>query len=252
MINLLRAEWIKLRTVTMNWVLAGIAVAFPLLIVLLNAFFRGDEADFTSRQLLDVITGSSFIPSLLIGAIAITVVTSEFAFGTIRPTFAATPRRLRVVAAKGVVVVVFGLLLQGFVVVVGTFVGSAIASGQGAHIDLGEVDTAVPALIGTVLLAGLMALMGLGLGMLIRSTPAAIAVFILWPLLAEALVGGLLSLIFKGSQPADWLPFRVGFRLPQIDLYSDGPGRLVSGLYFGVVGLAVAALGAWTVNRRDA
>lgn len=40
MINLLHAEWIKLRTVTMNWVLGIIAGAFPLAVTLLTAYFN--------------------------------------------------------------------------------------------------------------------------------------------------------------------------------------------------------------------
>ena len=75
MINLLRSEWIKLRTVTMNWVLAIIAVAFPLVITLLNAFFEGDKDGFKGRDLVSVLTGTTVVASLLCGVIAAASIT---------------------------------------------------------------------------------------------------------------------------------------------------------------------------------
>lgn len=252
MIRLLHAEWIKLRTVTMNWVLTTIALAFPLVVTLLTAFFRGDDSDFSTRQLVEVATGSSFVTVLLLGVVAAAGITGEFGFGTIRPTFAATPRRPRVMVAKGVVAVVLAVVVQAVVVLVAVGVGGVISDARGYTTNLGDVPTAVPALTGAVALAGLMALAGFGLGMVVRSTPAAVAVLILWPLMAEALVGGLLGLLLDSENVANWLPFRAGFNLPAVEVFGDGPSRLVSGLYFGGVALALALLGGWLVNRRDA
>lgn len=252
MINLLRAEGIKLRTVTMNWVLGTIALVFPLAITLITAFVRGDDNDFSSDQLLETVTGASFIPVLLVAVVAAASITSEFGFGTIRPTFAASPRRLRVVTAKAIVQVVFGLLVQTIVVVVGVVGGIAIADGRGSSIDLADSPNGTPALVGTVVLAAIMSLAGLGIGLLLRSTPAAVALLILWPLMAEGLIGGLLGLVFDSETPAKWMPFRAGFRIAQLNLFDDGPSRLVAGLYFGAVSLVLVALGSWLVNRRDA
>ena len=146
MINLLRSEWIKLRTVTMNWVLAIIALAFPLVVTLLTAFFNGDNPGFNSSDLASVLTGTTVVAALLCGVIAAASITSEFGFGTIRPTFAATPQRLKVVVAKGLVVVAATIVLAFVVIVVGWFGGSALASGRGATIDLDRAPTAVPAI----------------------------------------------------------------------------------------------------------
>ena len=252
MINLVRAEWIKLRSVTMNLVLSIIAVAFPLLVTLITAGVNGDKPDFDARTLLDLLTGSSFVTVLLVGVIAAAAITSEFGFGTIRPTFAATPRRTRVIVAKGIVVVAAAMLVEAVVVVVGIVVGSSLAGSQGADIDLGAVPTALPALAGVVVLAGLAALVAYGLGMLVRSTPVAVVVFILWPLLAEGLVGALIAVVTGSDSVVNWLPFQSGFRLALVNLDGLGPGRLASGLYFGAVGAVLATFGAWSVNRRDA
>lgn len=127
MINLLHAEWIKLRTVTMNWVLGIIAGAFPLAVTLLTAYFNGDSSEFGTSDLASVLGGTTVVCALLCGVIAAASITSEFGFGTIRPTFAATPQRLRVVVAKGAVVVLATTALATVVQLVGWFAGSAIA-----------------------------------------------------------------------------------------------------------------------------
>ena len=252
MISLLRAEWIKLRSLVMNLVLGIIAVVFPLLVTLITAGVNGDRALFGAGPLVELISGSSFVTVLLVGVIAAAAITSEFGFGTIRPAFAATPRRTRVLVAKGIMVVVAAMVIQALVVVVGLVAGISLATSQGATIDLGSEPTAVPALVGVIVLAGLAALVGYGLGMLLRSTPVAVVVFILWPLLAEGLIGALLSVITGSDTVPNWLPFRSGFRIALLNIDEHGPTRLVSGLYFGAVGAALAIFGAWIVNRRDA
>ena len=144
-------------------------------------------------------------------------------------------------------------VLATVVVVIGWLVGSSIASGRGATIDLGEVPTAVPAMVGVVVLTGLMALAGYGLGLFTRSTPVAVSVLIVWPLIAEGLVGGLLSVVTGNDNIGRWMPFQAGIRLALVDSLGDGgPSRLQSGFYFGAVALAIVAIGSWSVNRRDA
>jgi len=253
MINLLRSEWIKLRTVTMNWVLAIIAVAFPLLVTLLTASFSGDEVDWNATDLISVLTGTTVVAALLCGVIAAAAITSEFGFDTIRPTVAATPKRMKVIVAKGIVVVVSTMVLATVVVLVGWFIGGALATGQGAEIDIADVPTGVPAMVGVVVLTGLMSLVGYGFGLLTRSTPVAVSILIVWPLIAEGLVGALLSVVTGNDNIQSWMPFQAGIRVALVDVFTDdGPSRLVSGVYFGAVGLAIVALGSWSVNRRDA
>jgi ABC-2 type transport system permease protein len=251
-IALVKSEWIKLRTVTMNWVLTIIALAFPSAITLLTAFFRGDDPQpLQTRQLLDLVLNTSFLPLLLITVVAATSITSEFGFGTIRPTFTATPRRSHVVLAKAIVAVLYAFVVQTVVMLVACFGGAAVANGRGSDVRIGEVPTATAALVGLVVLGMIMALVGLGVGMLVRSTPASVVLLILWPLMAEALVGGLLGLFVKSVRVIEWMPFRAGFQLSSLDVF-DGPSRVVGGVYFGAVAVALCALGTWSMQRRDA
>jgi ABC-2 type transport system permease protein len=253
-IDTIRSEWIKTRTVAMHWVLATIAIAFPVVITVLTALFNGDNPDFDTRSLLEVLGGTSIVGVLLLGVLAAATVTSDFGFNTIRPTFAATPKRLRVMASKVVVMVSYALVSQALVMALGVFVGGAVARGKGATIDVGAYSPSAPIIGGTIALAGLMALVGLGIGMLLRSTPLAVTLLVLWPLLIESLVGALLVLVTKHDNVLRWLPFRAAFRLAAVGDNGDvgGPSRITSGIYFGLVSLAIAMLGAWVVNRRDA
>lgn len=250
--NLLRSEWIKLRTVTMHWVLAVIAVAFPLIVTLLTAVFSGDDSEFGTNDLIGVLTGTSVVAALLCGSLAAASITGEFGFGTIRPTFAATPKRLKVVAAKVIIVVSFTVELAIVVQLIGWYLGGAIARGQGATIDLAEVPTGLPAMAGTVVLTALMTLAGFGLGLLTRSTAVAVALLIVWPLIAEGLVGQLLVLATDNENVRNWMPFQAGIRLVFVDGLGNGPSRVVAGFYFGAVAAALTVLGAWLVDRRDA
>lgn len=253
MINVLRAEWIKLRTVRMNWVLGIVALAFPLIITLLTSFFSGDDDDFDARTLLEVLTGTGVVATIFLGVIAAASITGEFGFGTIRPTFAAVPKRVRVIVAKGVIAVVFATVLTVVVALIGVVAGQALAEGQGATINIRGVSTAVPALVGLVALAGLMSLAGYGLGLITRSTPVAISILIVWPLIAEGLIGGLISVISGWKNVQSWMPFQAGIRIVFIDTENfEGPSRLVGGLYFGVVAALLAVVGGYFVNRRDA
>ncbi len=101
--------------------------------------------------------------------------------------------------------------------------------------------------------AAIVSLLGLGLGLLIRSTPAAVAVLILWPLVGEGLIGALLSA--AGVDNAfKWLPYQAGFNLgnPDAGQTTDSLGRWTGGLYFFVVTAVIAAVGAWSTSTRDA
>lgn len=254
MIATIRSEWIKIRTVRMNLVLCIIAVAIPLLVSVLTSALVDPADSIDAAELVGAITGSSVITAMLLGVIGVVSIGGEFSHGTIRPTFAATPRRGRVLLAKGIVTSVTALVIEVVVVALCYGIAAAILSSRGANISLADYPEARNALIGIVAFAMIVALLGYGLGMLIRNMPSAIAVLILWPLVIENIVAGLLSLAGVNN-PFKWLPYVSGIQLGDPD---SGTGRgeflsrIPAGLYFGGVTLAVIAMGAALTNRRDA
>ena len=101
-------------------------------------------------------------------------VTSEFSSGMIRATFAAAPRRPLVLAAKAAIVAAVTLVAGEILAFVAFGVGEAVLKSQFPHAALGQ-----PGVLRAVLMAGaypaLIALIGLGLGALIRHTAGAIS-----------------------------------------------------------------------------
>jgi ABC-2 type transport system permease protein len=254
MIRALRSEWIKLRTIRMNHVLVILAIAFPLIVVVLTAALS-DVDDIDTDDLAGLVTGTSVVTGMLLGVIGAASITGEFGFGTIRTTFTAIPKRLRVVAAKAVLTVLVALVVEAIVVVGCYGIGSAILSSRGATLDLGasDADGSIEAMVGVVLFAAIVSLLGLGLGLVMRSTPASIAVLILWPLVAEGIVGALMAAAGV-EHPFKWLPYNQGIQLGNPDAESNGEslGRVIGGLYFFGVTAVVTAIGAIVTKRRDA
>ena len=253
MFNILRSEWIKLRTVRMNFVLVLLALAFPLIISVLTAALVNIN-DMDAFDVVDMVRTTSVITAMLIGVIGATSITSEFGFGTIRPTFAATPRRMRVLAAKAIITVVVGLVISAIVVVLCYSLASGILNSRDGNVSLSQVGGGRTALLGVVLFSGIVSLLGYGLGLLTRSSPVAVAVLILEPLVAEFIIAGLLGAAGL-NDPLKWMPYQAGgqlFSLPREIADSNGLGRVTGGLYFLVVAAAVAVVGAIVTNNRDA
>jgi ABC-2 type transport system permease protein len=245
MIDAIRSEWIKISTITVTWVLVIVAVAFPLVITLLTAGFGEDGMD--GEEFASMIAGTAVVTSMLLGVVASLGITNEFSHGTIRPTFAALPDRTRPLLAKPIVHVTLSLVVTSLVVVVGWVAGTAIAEGTQQLSD----DGAQAALVGVVLLAIGLALLGYGLGLLVRNSAATICLLLLWPLVAEGLIAGLMSAIgVEGLQR--WLPYVAGINMVSTDVGSDTLGRVNGGIYFFAWVAAVLALGVWTAKRRDA
>jgi ABC-2 type transport system permease protein len=249
-IGTIRSEWIKVRTVRMNIVLVTMAVLAPLAIPALVAAL-GRVTNLSERQLYDSVAGSSVLSALLWSVIGTTHITSEFAFNTIRPTFAATPRRLRVIVAKVLVLAPATLVVQGAVTIAGLDLASAIATNRGVVVDYSAIDGFLPATVGIVLFAALVTLFGLSIGLIVRSSPAAVALVILWPLLVEGLLTGVLTAAGLHNV-RKWMPYASGQRLWSTDSASEAFSRVVSGLYFAGFVMLLLAIGSVLTQRRDA
>ena len=251
MINTIRSEWIKLRTVRMNLVLFIIAVAFPVIVCVLVTALQ-DVTDINTTDLVGLVTGTSVITALLLGVVGAVSITGEFGHGTIRPTFAATPSRPRVMVAKAVVIAAFAAVAEALVVVFCYSLSSAIASSRSASLSLGDEPSAKAALIGVVVFAVIVSLLGFGLGLLIRNTPAAVAVLILWPLVVENIIMAILS-VAGVDNPGKFLPYVSGIRLGDPESGStEFLGRVAGGLYFAAFASVIAVVGSIITSRRDA
>jgi ABC-2 type transport system permease protein len=168
-----RMEWIKLRSLRSTWWTLVIAAAGAIGIgvaVGINTVNR--NGDLTNNALAGI------VPSLLLsGVLGALTMTSEYSSGMIRTTLAAAPRRPLLLAAKAAV---FGAVA----VVVGEVASLVAFFAGGAALRHGIPAPVLtqPGVLRAVLLSGvsfgLIGLLGLGLGAIVRHSGAAIAVVV--------------------------------------------------------------------------
>ena len=251
MMNAIRAEWIKLRTITSTWVLLIVSIVLTLFFSTLLAFVSnrdsgGRRGDGPAPTIETMLTGVG-LATFLVGVVAVLLASGDFRF-TIRPTFAAEPRRLRVLLAKMVVVVVASALSGAVMITLALGTSSFILKRRGISLDFnsGGRSTAV----GLLLYMMLFSLAGLAIGNLVRHSAGAIVVLILWPLLVESILGGLSRNWF--SWLTRWLPFAAGQRM--ISFADDTLlfGQWTGGAYFAGFVALLLVLAAVFLRRRDA
>jgi ABC-2 type transport system permease protein len=170
-----RMERIKLSSVRSTWWLAVAAVvSMAAAGVGVGLGYRSHTPVATAAQILDNSLGGAILAQLLLGALGVLMVTGEYGTGMIHSTFAAVPRRRIVLAAKvavcGGVALTVGLVasfagyLSGQLAIRGTAIPAA---------SLGD-----PAILRAVLLTGVYlgvtALIGVGIGTIVRHSGAAI------------------------------------------------------------------------------
>ena len=173
--------------------------------------------------------------------------TGEYGTGTIRSSLAAMPRRDTLMAAKVIVVGALTFVVGEVAAFATFFFGQAILSSGGAPTAaLGQ-----PGVLRAVTLTGaflsLFALLGLGLGIVIRHTAGAIAAFagitLLWPILLKPVAGHLTKFA-----PATMFANSVAAVVPQPGNVSPTVGLLWMVFYC----MAVLGVGAVVLIRRDA
>ena len=205
MTDALRAEWIKLRTIAGTWWLMVGAVA---LTVAASAGIAasthvspgspggatGGGQDPTKLSLVGLDLGQAVVAIL-----AILTVTEEYGAGMIRVTLAAIPRRGTMLGAKAVnvaglalitaVPAVAGCLIAGRLLLPSAGLGAAHGY---ALVSLAHGPT-LRAAFGSVLYLGLIALLSLGVGTVVRdgavSTGIVLGLLYLPPLLAQLVSG---------------------------------------------------------------
>jgi hypothetical protein len=237
-----RMEWVKLRSLRSTWWTLAVTIAAAIgIAVAVGAQSKTHTADVTNNILGGVAPGL-----LLTGVLGVLVMTSEYTSGLIRSTFTAAPKRSLVLTAKaavfGTVSLVVGEIASFSAFLAGkTSLPRTITSPALSH----------PSVLRAVVLAGagycLIGLIGVGLGAIIRHTPAAVAVLVGGVYVAgTALVGlsksagsyGPVSIVANSLTTTK----RLAHALPPW----AGLGMLC--LYAALV----LGIGGWLLVRRDA
>ncbi|GLW09610.1 hypothetical protein Misp01_47390 [Microtetraspora sp. NBRC 13810] len=175
------AEWLKLRTMRSAWALSGGAAVSTLigLVVIMSHVGSYDQAtpqEQASFESADPAVAVMPLVAFFIGSLSALAITTEYSTGSIAPSLVAVPRRRMLLAAKTVVVTCVALACG---------VLFASLSQIGAVLILGDRPAplnpwahwweAVPPATGTAVTTLATGLVALGLGTILRSTAATVA-----------------------------------------------------------------------------
>lgn len=210
----LGSEWIKLRSLRSLPIMLLVAVIFCVGLANLvcvnyvrnwSTFDAATKAGFVP---LDVNLGFMVLGILFFAVLGALVVTSEYGNGMIRTTFAATPQRGLVLAAKTSLVGLLALVAAAVICLTAILSGQAVLTGHTPHVGLGDAGVLGRAL-GAVLYLTAGGLIGLFVGVLTRSTAVAISsvfgLFLVLPILADKLPD---SVVWRHTVP--YLPSNLG------------------------------------------
>ncbi len=253
MTDLLRSEWLKLRTLRVNFVLLLLGLAFVVVVTgLIAAFVPLDDASVTSAEVTEIVGISSILAGLLMSVVGVLAITSEFGHGTIRPTLVATPARTKVFVAKALVLAALAAVTAVVIGVAGYTVGYALLSARDSD-GLSFLDgdgTMTVLFVGLPILFVLLTLFGYGLGLLIRLSPVAVTLVVLWPILIESIIGTAMALAGV-DDPGRFLPYSAALVLvsPEGDGFSYS--RVGGGVFFGLVVAVLVAVAIVVNDKRD-
>jgi ABC-type transport system involved in multi-copper enzyme maturation permease subunit len=204
------------------------------------------------------IVNGTIVALLFVIVIATLFATSEYRRGLIRTTFAASPRRGRVLAAKAVVAGSLAFAAGAIATAIAEVVTRHVLAANGSYLFPQSGPALARVIIGTGLLLGLAAPLAVALGTMLRRSSAAVAAGTVLLVLPGVL----------GSQSGNWLmrftptaAFAIQATLPRSSLvtsaYTPPNGYFPISPWAGLAVLAAytaVALGAarWLLRRRDA
>jgi len=240
----LRAELLKLRTTRTTLGLLAAMIGLVLTAIVLHGYgLTTEDLDSASKQLTLLVGWGVVLGALFAGLLGAMSFTGEIRYGTIRPTLLVTPRRGLVIAAKSAASMLGGLAFGLAATAVAAVAASVALTARGIDVRLDAGDYALLIFGGSVASA-LWAVIGVGVGALVRNQMPAVIGILAWVLFIE---GQLID------------------NAPNLGRLAPGPlGRAISGmspdilLAPGVAALllvhyavAAAAGGRLATTRRD-
>ncbi|MER6947266.1 hypothetical protein ABT294_24840 [Nonomuraea sp. NPDC000554] len=236
------AELIKFRTLPSNKITLACAVLAATALAILLGTNVGPDGNIANvgpgAQVIATPMQIIMYSMLILGVLSST---SELRNGTFRVTMSVAPWRNQVLAGKIVTIAVIALAAA----VVGlllTYGGSLIttAGTEFAPLSGGGAGTILP-FLGSV---PLVAVLGAVVGLLVRSTAAALSIVLVWAFAVESILAAILpDTIFP------YLPFMlIG---AGVGLVRTGPGPVLGLVIFAVYVAIVAGVTFFVHGRRD-
>jgi ABC-2 type transport system permease protein len=240
-----KAEWTKLRTLRSTWrtVAGAMAISTGLgAAIVASQVSQWDTMTAKQHQTFDA-TSTSMIgllfAAVILGALGVRSMTAEYTTGMIRSTFAALPARRTVLAAKAATMAALAFPVGLASNLIGFELGQRILSEKHAQVSLGDPNV-LPAVIFGAAAVSLIAVMGVGLGAVIRRTAGATTA------LSLILIGGAMF--------GQFLPAGLRQYLPESATQAEVTVHRSAGLLRPLTALTVlgvyAAIALWVASIR--
>jgi ABC-2 type transport system permease protein len=243
-LRLLRAELRKLTSTKLPWgfmIALVVIAAINATAVIFGTDMDGSKAFISTaddQQSLMAFAGNALMGATLFGAMA---VAREYGYGTVVPTFLASPRRHRAVLAQLTAVAVVGGVL-GLIGAALTITAVALSLATTEYGFLLSAGVVLRLLVAAAYCGAAGAALGAGIGSLVRNTGGAVAVAVFVLIIAPPLI------VQMASSTGSWMPQALA--------------NVLSGVTFDVSVLAAlgaialwalipAAIGLVAVQRRD-
>lgn len=189
MISQLRSELFKQRTTRTARILLLSMLAVVVLVVSLHVFTL-KTAELSQAVNQPKVFGWGATIGALFAALAGAIgITAEFRTGAIRPTLLANPDRTHVLAAKAIAAAIAGLVIGLLAAAAVAALGSAGLAIRGINVQLNAGDF-IQLIGGGAVGAALWAVVGTGIGALLRGQVGAVVGLCVWLLLIETILIG--------------------------------------------------------------
>lgn len=239
-----RSEHVKLTTLRSNTAIAVLTGLLGFSSSWATAALVEDEVLVVS----DVFVYPTFLTAVIAAITAILTITSEVQYGTWATALTAQPARWVLVAAKAVMAVRIGLVLG----VLGMVTGAAGAVLGG--LDAGDTGSMVATAGWALLFTVIASVLGLGVGLVVRHSAAAVSGLVVWWLVVENLVWA-----FLPETVSRFMPFYAGGALLGVEVDTTTPetlavalSRTQDALVFGGFAALALLVGTVLLYRRDA
>jgi ABC-2 type transport system permease protein len=253
--GLLTAEWVKLRTARSGYLMIPAAAAAALFVAtgLADLNVTNLPPHVSVVNAADVV-GIGFkgfaIAQLIMAVFGALAITGEYGSGLIRTTFTAKPQRGAVFAAKLAVTGTVALA-AGLAIAFACFLSTETIFGQHVHLSL-LTPGALPAVLGGGFYLMVVALLGLGIGTMVRHTAGAITTVVAFLYLVPEIGVAL-------PYPWNWdfanvFPSTAAQQITELSISPHSHALQAGPAYALLAGYAllIPCAAAWLLRRRDA
>ncbi len=230
----IRSEWIKLASIRATPIFVGLSIVSGVAMsLILGIAVKTDPYEHAPFTVANTFLVSSWLTTVFAVIAGTLLFTSEVQHGTLAGALTSRPSKPMLVGAKACVAAVLGFAMGALGIVAGLVGG--IASGM----DTGDTTGSVTGVAWALVLTTLASVLGLGVGLIVRHSAGAVTSVLVWALVIENLLRGMIPATVSRFQP-----FTAANGLLDTRSATDTPETLAAA--FSNVGNAVV-IGCWAV-----